>query len=53
VAREDRNVDSQRRNSNSAANDTRGASMICTSSVPISVIQAGTDTVDPSGRRMT
>jgi hypothetical protein len=52
-AREDRNVDVHRRSSSSVASVTRGCSTICTSPADSSVIHAGTDTVDPSGRRMT
>jgi hypothetical protein len=52
-SRQDRNVDTQRRSSSSAASGTRGCSTICTLSAAISVIHAGIDTVDPSGRRTT
>jgi len=52
-AREDRNVDTQRRSSTNAESDTRDRSTICTLPAAISVIHAGTDTVDPSGRRTT
>jgi hypothetical protein len=53
MARKDRNVDTHRRSSSNAASGRRGCSTTCTSPAAISVIQAGTDTVEPSGRRTT
>jgi len=52
-ARENRKVDTQRRSSSNAASGTRACSTICTLPAAISVIQADTDTVEPSGRRTT
>jgi hypothetical protein len=50
---EDRNVDTHRRSFNSAASGRRGSATICTLPAAISIIQAGSDTVDPSERRTT
>jgi hypothetical protein len=52
-ADKDRNVDTSRRSASNGARGKRGSAMICTSPAASSVIQAGMDTVDPSGRRTT
>jgi hypothetical protein len=52
-ADKDRNVDTNRRSATNAARGRRGSLMSCTSAAASSVIQAGIDTVDPSGRRTT